>query len=205
MNRFVSAEPVGRLQPNWMGAEPVAKSLANLMVRPGLAQWLTLGAAQRLEDARPAPERVRLHECHARLAARCARRGVALHAANPAYSSMIGEKKYARGLNLTRHHAAALVLARRAMGYGERLVCTRRGALVSAAQHEPRHVWRQWRDARPRRPRERSTRTAASASGGSRTGAARRSWACAVASPPAVSTRSGRTSAGVAVPPADPV
>ena len=142
---------------------------------------------------------------HARLAARCGRHGVELKSVNPAYSSMIGEKKYARGLNLTRHHAAALVLARRAMGYGERLVCTRRGALVSAAQHEPRHVWRRWRDARPRRPRERSTRTAASASGGTRTGAAHRSRACAVVSPPAVSTRAGRTSAGAAVPPANPV
>ena len=142
---------------------------------------------------------------HARLAARCERDGVALHTVSPAYSSVIGEKKYARGLNLPRHHAAALVLARRAMGYGERLVCTRRGALVSAAQHEPRHVWRRWRDARPRRPRESQTHTAASASGGKRTGAAHPSRARAVASPPAVSTRAGRTSAGAAVPPANPL
>jgi IS605 OrfB family transposase len=37
---------------------------------------------------------------HARLAARCGRRGVELHAVNPAYSSVIGEKKYARGMCL---------------------------------------------------------------------------------------------------------
>jgi IS605 OrfB family transposase len=143
---------------------------------------------------------------HARLAARCGRRGVELHAVDPAYSSMIAEKRYARGLNLSRHHAAALVLARRAMGMGERLVCTRRGALVSAAQHEPRHVWRRWRDARPRRPRERNKpRTAASASGRTRTGAVRQNRACAADPSPAVSTRAGRTSAGAAVPPANPV
>jgi hypothetical protein len=142
---------------------------------------------------------------HARLAARCERRDMELHAVNPAYSSVIGEKKYARGMNLTRHHAAALVLGRRAMGYGERLVCTRGGARISAAQHEPRHVGRRWRGARPRRPRASRSRTAASASADTLTGAARQSRACAMDPPPTVSTRSGRTSAGAAGPPATPV
>lgn len=38
---------------------------------------------------------------------------------NPAYTSVIGRVKYAKPLGITTHQAAALVIARRGMGYGE--------------------------------------------------------------------------------------
>ncbi|MEA3254951.1 MAG: IS200/IS605 family accessory protein TnpB-related protein [Candidatus Altiarchaeota archaeon] len=46
---------------------------------------------------------------------------IAVKEANPRYSSFIGEYKYALTYGLSTHQAAALVLARRAMGYLEKI------------------------------------------------------------------------------------
>ncbi len=39
---------------------------------------------------------------------------------NPAYTSLIGRVKYAKPLGVSVHQAAALAIARRGMGFGER-------------------------------------------------------------------------------------
>lgn len=65
-----------------------------------------------------------------------------------------GNLKYAPGRAMSAHHAAALVIGRRALGFGERLVCMLHGTLDCPARNRPRHVWRRWRGMR-RRPRGR--------------------------------------------------
>jgi len=55
------------------------------------------------------------------LASACARQGVALRRVNPAYTSIIGRVKFARRYGLSVHEAASVTIARRAMGYSERL------------------------------------------------------------------------------------
>ena len=47
--------------------------------------------------------------------------GVALRRVNPAYTSVIGKYKYAEQLGLSAHQAAALVIARRGLGFRERV------------------------------------------------------------------------------------
>lgn len=47
--------------------------------------------------------------------------GVAVREVNPAYTSVIGEHKYAPYYHITIHQAAALVVARRGQGFSERL------------------------------------------------------------------------------------
>ena len=83
------------------------------------------------------------------LSARCARSGIDLVEVNPAFTSVIGGLKYARGRAMTRHHAAALVIGRRALGFGERFVSMGHGTLVGAGSSRPRHAWSRWRGARP--------------------------------------------------------
>lgn len=51
--------------------------------------------------------------------ARCAREGIELIKINPAYTSQLGELKYQDRFGLTRHHAAAMVIARRGLGFKE--------------------------------------------------------------------------------------
>jgi IS605 OrfB family transposase len=88
------------------------------------------------------------------IAARCAREGVDLIEVNPAFTSVIGGMKYARWRGFSRHHAAALVIGRRALGYGERLVCMDGVTLEGPGRNLPRHVPARWRNARPWRARE---------------------------------------------------
>ena len=63
----------------------------------------------------------------ASLLSRCHREGVGIHQVNPAFSSVVGRVKFMeRSLRLTLrrlsvHQAAALVLARRLLGYSERI------------------------------------------------------------------------------------
>jgi hypothetical protein len=47
--------------------------------------------------------------------------GVALKKVNPAYTSVIGKYKYATSLGLNFHQAAAFVIARRGLGFRERI------------------------------------------------------------------------------------
>jgi IS605 OrfB family transposase len=49
------------------------------------------------------------------------REGVSVREVNPAYTSKIGALKYAPQFNLSRHTGAAMVIARRGLGFRERL------------------------------------------------------------------------------------
>ena len=60
----------------------------------------------------------RLLECIQRRALRC---GVAIKSVHPAYTSIIGKYKYATSYGLSFHQAAALVIARRGLGFRERI------------------------------------------------------------------------------------
>jgi IS605 OrfB family transposase len=109
------------------------------------------------------------------LVARCARDGVDLHQVNPAFTSVIGRTKYARCRAMSAHEAAALVIGRRALGFGERLVDMHGVTLDSPGRMSPRHVPGRWRGVGRRRAREdsrESVRTARSETGTRRTGAA---------------------------------
>jgi IS605 OrfB family transposase len=85
----------------------------------------------------------------AMLESACARSGVDLHPVDPAFTSVIGGLKYARGRAMSRHHTAALVIARRAQGFGERFVCMAHTPLRGPGRNQRRHRWTRWRDARP--------------------------------------------------------
>ena len=50
---------------------------------------------------------------------KCARRGIAVIKIHPAYTSIIGELKYSRSFNLSRHVLASYVIARRGLGFRE--------------------------------------------------------------------------------------
>ncbi len=97
------------------------------------------------------------------LASACARSGVALRRVNPAYTSIIGRVKFARRYGLSVHEAASVTIARRAMGYSERLPRSSTGTVKvptngcdhvtldlpvrkDASEQAPksRHVWSRW-------------------------------------------------------------
>jgi len=61
----------------------------------------------------------KLLESIERKAIRC---GVRLFKVNPAYTSIIGKYKYATSLGLSFHQAAAFVIARRGLGFRERII-----------------------------------------------------------------------------------
>ncbi len=52
---------------------------------------------------------------------KCARRGIAVKKVHPAYTSIIGELKYSRSFNLSRHVLASYVIARKGLGFTESL------------------------------------------------------------------------------------
>ena len=80
------------------------------------------------------------------------REGVEVHQVNPAYSSVIGRVKFMERYGLSVHQAAALVLARRSLGFSERIprrrVCpVGSGAHVAfalPARKRVKHVWAYW-------------------------------------------------------------
>jgi IS605 OrfB family transposase len=98
------------------------------------------------------------------LETRCARDSIELKKVNPAFTSVIGKMKYAACRAMSPHHAAALVIGRAALGYGERLVCMDGTDLVSPARMRPRTDRRRWRGVRrlPREGTKVSVRTAGS-------------------------------------------
>jgi IS605 OrfB family transposase len=104
-----------------------------------------------------------------RVASRCAREGVELIRVNPAFTSVIGLAKFG-GYKISPHGAAAMAIARRGLGFGERLATRsaspRLGAALSSRLREIakgrkacEHVWKAWRALTPwlrtalRRPR----------------------------------------------------
>jgi hypothetical protein len=66
-------------------------------------------------------------------------------ARNPAYTSVIGREKFAGRYGLSPHHAAALVIARRALNLSERPNRRARTARPLPARNRGRHVWSFWR------------------------------------------------------------
>ena len=80
------------------------------------------------------------------------RHGVEVHQVNPAFSSLIGRVKFMERYGLSVHQAAALVLARRLLGYSERIprrwvcpvgngVCV---AFTVPVRKRVKHVWTYW-------------------------------------------------------------
>ncbi len=80
------------------------------------------------------------------------REGVEVHQVNPAFSSVIGRVKFMERYGLSAHQAAALVLARRLLGYSERIPRRRvipvgNGVHVTffvPARKRVKHVWTYW-------------------------------------------------------------
>ncbi|PZN09262.1 MAG: transposase [Bacillota bacterium] len=81
------------------------------------------------------------------LMARAAREGVEVLRVNPAFTSVIGKVKFMARYGLSPHAAAAVAIARRGLGLGERL---RSGtARPLPARNRGRHVWSDWRRIAP--------------------------------------------------------
>jgi IS605 OrfB family transposase len=73
---------------------------------------------------------------------RCWKEGLELKAVNPAFSSIIGRVKYAETYGLSDHQAAALVIARRALGFRERVPLALTRAVFDT--EDRRSSWRAW-------------------------------------------------------------
>ena len=80
------------------------------------------------------------------------RQGVEVFQVNPAYSSLIGRVKFMERYGLSAHQAAALVLARRLLGFSERIprrwVCPVGNgvhvAFTVPVRKRVKHVWTYW-------------------------------------------------------------
>ena len=80
------------------------------------------------------------------------REGVEVRQVNPAFSSVIGRVKFMECYGLSPHQAAALVLARRLLGYSERIPRRRvcpvgtgvQVAFTVPARKRVKHVWTYW-------------------------------------------------------------
>ncbi len=77
------------------------------------------------------------------LFSRAARYGVEVIEVNPAFTSVIGEVKFASGYGLSSHGAAAVAIARRGLRFGERL--RSRSAFPLPARNRGKPVWSDWR------------------------------------------------------------
>lgn len=75
----------------------------------------------------------------------CYRAGVELIEVNPAYTSIIGEKKFSEGYGLSTHMAAAMAIARRGLGFGEGLRTKAQVRSSLPVRNRVRHVWSDWR------------------------------------------------------------
>ena len=62
---------------------------------------------------------------------------------NPAFTSQIGKVKYLRRNGLSVHEAAAYTIARRALGFKEKLPSDMRHLIPEA--NKRKHHWSQWR------------------------------------------------------------
>lgn len=84
------------------------------------------------------------------IVSQCAKQSVELKIVNPAYTSIIGRYKYSKMYGLSVHTSAALVIARRAMYYKERIpiqmtcVLQRGEADKWATIYKHRHHWAHW-------------------------------------------------------------
>lgn len=88
----------------------------------------------------------------AMIRSRAARIGVRVIEINPAYTSLIGDIKFAGRYGVSVHLSAALAIARRGMGLSERVPCQPsitlgggvRSTLPQPARIGRRHVWASW-------------------------------------------------------------
>jgi IS605 OrfB family transposase len=85
--------------------------------------------------------------------------GIEVLDVNPAYTSVIGEYKFAKKYGLSVHHAAALVIGRRTLGLSETLPSQLHVTLPLPARNRSRHVWSKWAavsraDAKAKAPRK---------------------------------------------------
>jgi IS605 OrfB family transposase len=86
------------------------------------------------------------------LKAKAYRKGVVIYTVNPAYTSIIGQVKFAKRYGLTKHHAAALCIARRKYGYSEQppkscIILDGKNdqyTLPLPVRNRGRHVWTFW-------------------------------------------------------------
>ncbi len=74
---------------------------------------------------------------------RAEKMGVAVYETNPAYTSQIGKMKYMKRFGISIHQAASYVIARRAMGFREKLPPVLRALLPEKMIGA--HHWVQWR------------------------------------------------------------
>jgi IS605 OrfB family transposase len=78
------------------------------------------------------------------LAARAYDVGLRVITVKPQFSSVIGRQKFSRRYGISGHLAAALVLARRARGFSERVSRHGQVAFVVPARTRQKHVWSTW-------------------------------------------------------------
>jgi IS605 OrfB family transposase len=70
--------------------------------------------------------------------------GIEIYEVNPACTSVIGQHKFSARYGISVHNAAALVIGRRASGFGETLPSQLQVTLPLPARNRGRHVWSQW-------------------------------------------------------------
>lgn len=89
-----------------------------------LSQWLTAHFAETVQR-------------------NAAREGVYTFAVNPAYTSLIGDYKFS-GYGYSRHEKAAITIARRGLGWSERLRCKNPDTDKLLVKKVCHHVWSAW-------------------------------------------------------------
>ena len=70
--------------------------------------------------------------------------GIEVCEVNPAYSSVIGQYKFKDRYGMSTHNAAALVIGRRSLDFGESLPSQLQGTLPLSVRNRGGHVWSQW-------------------------------------------------------------
>ncbi|MDC3426042.1 IS200/IS605 family accessory protein TnpB-related protein, partial [Aquibacillus sp. 3ASR75-11] len=75
--------------------------------------------------------------------ARAEKVGIAVFEVNPAYTSQIGKIKYMKRFGISIHEAASMVIARRAMGFKEKLPPVLRALIPEKILGA--HHWAQWK------------------------------------------------------------
>jgi IS605 OrfB family transposase len=70
--------------------------------------------------------------------------GIEVMEVNSAYTSVVGQYKFKDRYGMSRHNAAALVIGRRSLGFGESLPSQLHGTLPLPVRNRGRHVWSKW-------------------------------------------------------------
>ena len=85
---------------------------------------------------------------------KCLKRGIAIRKVHPAYTSLIGKYKYSRSYNLSTHVLASYVIARRGLGFKEKIPAIYKWLLSQVGdmieprlkKSSPYHKWSQIHD-----------------------------------------------------------